>query len=305
METGNEVVNARNTQESPLKIFFVALAKLLRMKQWIKNILIFAAPIGAGASVSVGVLIDAVLAFVAISSVSSAIYVINDYVDRKIDAFHPVKKDRPIAAQKFPTYLVAPLVLLLIGSGLSISFKLSKDSMLTAMIYFVISSAYSVGLKRIPVIEIGIVASGYVFRILYGAQIFNLEASRWLLISTFAAAFGIVSAKRKAELDRRSGTLDSKRVVLGHYSSIGLQSLVTMSFGTAFTTYSLWLFEIQFTQQLLPIFCEILALTLFSILMMDSEKGELESPENMVGNRPVTWVFLMFATLNVVLLSLK
>jgi hypothetical protein len=122
------------------------------------------------------------------------------------------------------------------------------------------------------------------------------------MVSTFSAAFGVVAAKRLAELEDSRRSSAEKRQVLSEYSSLALQSTTTLAFGTAFTTYSLWLFENPVELQILPLACEMLALVLAAFLLIESNRGRLETPENIVHSRKFMPIFSVFVILNLLLI---
>jgi len=280
----------------------LVLCRLLRVKQWIKNLLVFAAPLGAGLEPSWATLRIGCLGFLGLSFTASSMYIINDYRDRVMDRSHPKKKYRPIASGEISEILalVIFVLLLVVSTFLIKSFRF--EAILTVLTYFVINIAYSLKLKNFPVLELGIVASGYSLRILFGAQIFSLVASSWLMVSTFSAAFGVVAAKRLAELQDSKRSSAEKRQVLSEYSSSALQSTTTLAFGTAFTTYSLWLFDNSSELQILPLGCEMLALVLAAFLLIESNRGRLETPEEIFHSRKFTPIFSVFVFLNLLLI---
>jgi decaprenyl-phosphate phosphoribosyltransferase len=235
---------------------------------------------------------------------ASAVYVINDYNDRNLDRSNPLKKSRPFAAGDVSPNLAFPLSFFLFSAALFIGKNFGSDAILTLTSYVVINVLYTFKLKYTPVIEMGVVASGYAFRILFGAQIFSLIASGWLMISAFSVAFGIIAAKRRSEFIDVNRPSHTKRIVLTFYSESSLQSISTLGFATAFTTYSLWLFEHSENLQILPLFCGILALVLFAYLLIESERGTLESPEDLVHSLNFMTVFSIFACLNIILLQI-
>jgi decaprenyl-phosphate phosphoribosyltransferase len=289
-------------EEDEVMNFLSTISRLLRAKQWLKNLLILAAPLGAGISPSISALEIFTLGFIGFSLSASAIYVLNDFRDRHLDRDHPQKKYRPIAAGLVSEKIAIPIsILLVLGALVSVK-DFGSEAILTICCYMLINILYTFRLKSFPVLELGIVAAGYSLRILFGAQIFGLVASSWLMISTFAAAFGVIAAKRRSELDDLKRSKTSKRKVLDSYSSASLQATSTLAFGTAFTTYSLWLFEHSVNLQILPLFCQILALVIFAFLLIESDRGELESPEDLVNSFNFMSIFAIFAVLNLVLL---
>ena len=139
----------------------VALVVSMRPRQWLKNVLVFAAPLAAGELLAADVFIPSVIAFVAFCLLSSATYLINDVRDVAIDREHPTKRYRPIPAGQLPipAAVVAAVLLALIAFGLAVWVDLSLAGILVA--YLVVTLAYSFGLKNEPVIELGLLAMGF------------------------------------------------------------------------------------------------------------------------------------------------
>ena len=280
---------------------FVIL-RLLRVNQWPKNLLILAAPLGGGLTLNWQNLNLGVSAFVTFSFLASGIYILNDYHDRFSDRNHPMKRFRPIASGQFPEQIALLLSFMLISLVFINLDGHPTNSTYTLLSYLIINILYTFKLKTVPVLDLGIVASGYSLRILFGAQVFSIEPSSWLLISTFCAAFGVIAAKRKSELDSNISKGVHDRKVLNEYSSSGLQSVVTLAMGTAFTTYSLWLFENQNGPELIALCCEFLGLALLIQILMKSDKGLLESPEKLITNSHFIYTLFVFSALNVLVI---
>lgn len=276
--------------------------RLLRVKQWLKNLLIFAAPFGGGVQPSASSIKVGLLGFIIFSLSASAIYVLNDLLDRHRDRFHPQKKLRPIAsgAVSLKIAVIFPIILVAISGFLMKDF--GSEVSVTISCYIFMNIMYTFGLKNFPVLELGIVAAGYSLRILFGAQIFNLAVSSWLMVSTFSAAFGIISAKRRSEMLNTNLNQSSKRNVLNSYTENALQATSTLTFGASFTTYSLWLFSRAESFQILLLLCEVLALVLFVFLLLESERGKLESPEDLLQSNKFTIILTLFVVLNALLL---
>lgn len=275
---------------------------LVRAKQWIKNLLIIAAPIGAAVEFTQHDFYILLKAFIAFSFVASVVYIFNDYCDRILDAKHPSKKNRPLASGKISKVQAGVIACLLFICGFSVSINVSYQASIYLFVYFLLNIAYSLGLKNIAILEIVIVASGYSFRIIFGSEVFNIPVSKWLMVFVFTFAFGIVTAKRKSEFDAIDREVSDRRKVLSEYSSYGLQSITTLSFSTSFTCYSFWIFEKDVDFQLIPLICEIVALLIFSKLVLDSDKGKLESPERLISVNPISLVLSVFALLNLLVI---
>jgi hypothetical protein len=122
------------------------------------------------------------------------------------------------------------------------------------------------------------------------------------MVFVFTFAFGIVTSKRKAEYDAKDRDSTDRRKVLAEYSSNGLQSMTILSFSTSFTSYSFWIFEKNVKFELIPLACEVLALLIFSKLVLDSDQGKLESPEKLISVNPISSVLFLFALLNLLVI---
>jgi 4-hydroxybenzoate polyprenyltransferase len=230
------------------------------------------------------------------------VYIINDARDRHFDRQHPTKRNRPFASGEIDVVYAIPIISIL-GILLTYLFgTFNVAPIITLLFYFILNVLYSLWLKRVPVLEIGIVASGYSLRVLFGAQIFHLPPSSWLMISTFAGAFGVVAAKRRSELVDQLRPKMNQRHVLGDYTPIGLQSTVTLSFGTSFSSYSIWLFEYSAKPQLLSLTCEMLGLVIFTMLIISSDLGALEAPEDILKSRRIMPIFGVFILLNLIIM---
>lgn len=278
------------------------LFNLIRVRQWQKNLLIFATPVGANQFFKVGNFPIGFFGFISMSFAASGIYVINDYIDRKHDRLHPKKRLRPLASGSVPISYALLSTATLIGLALLISFKLSTFACFVLFVYLIMNVFYALKLKNEPIIEIGIVATSYVLRIIFGGYIFNIKPSSWLLITTFTLAFGIVASKRKCEL---AETNIYTRKVLAHYSLENLQNLVIFSMATSFTSYSFWVFEKASDLLLLAFFCEVISILIFSKLISDSSSNLLQYPEKLFLNKSYSFLVIIFVICNILLIGFK
>jgi heme O synthase-like polyprenyltransferase len=187
----------RNAQLEPISLaagsaggLAMALARAVRPRQWVKNVLVLAAPAAAGALVKPDVAAGAALAVVAFCLVASATYLMNDLADRDDDRRHPVKATRPIAAGLVSTALAATTGLVLLVTGLAIGSRTGLGLVGVLAVYAAINVAYCLVLRRVAVVDLGAVASGFVIRVLAGGVATGVPVSRWLLIvASFGALF--------------------------------------------------------------------------------------------------------------------
>lgn len=176
------------------------LLAALRPRHWVKNLLIFVAPLGAGA-LSPSNWYQLALAFVALSLSASSMYLVNDIRDIKADRLHPSKRNRAIASGKISTGTALGLASSLIIASAILGWVLSLYFLLALGVYVFLSVSYSWWLKAVPAIDIVLLASLFVLRIFAGAVAIDVEVSIWLLGTSFFAFLSIATGKRVVELD--------------------------------------------------------------------------------------------------------
>lgn len=220
-----------------------AAFEALRPRQWVKNALVAAAPGAAGVLHEPAVLRTTAITFVAFCLASSAVYLTNDAIDAPADRLHPTKCRRPIARGDLPVPAAATLAALLAIGAIALGMATSRNSVVVLGVYLVINAAYSAGLKRVPIIELGAVASGFILRAAAGGAALHLPLSKWFLAVVSFSALFIVTGKRLGELQRLGGDQHATRAVLAHYTTSFLQSVMTLAAGVAVTTYCLWTFN--------------------------------------------------------------
>lgn len=255
--------------------------RLLRPRQWAKNALVFAAPLGAGMLLEPSVLRDTLTAFLAFSAAASAMYALNDVADADRDRAHPTKRLRPVAAGDIsPRAAVgAGLILGLVSLGLAL--WVSPGLALVLAIYILVTVAYSARLKHVPVVDMIIVASGFVLRAIAGGVAADVPISSWFLIVTSFGALFVVAGKRYAEFTGLTGNGGSHRPSLDSYSPEYLRHVLTLSAGLAAIAYCLWAFEVprEGTSQMLmqlSIVPFVTALLRYGHIIMQGEGGEPE-----------------------------
>jgi decaprenyl-phosphate phosphoribosyltransferase len=221
------------------------LVKAMRPRQWLKNVLVLAAPLASADLVQVTVLEKVGLAFVAFCMAASAVYLINDSVDVAEDRAHPVKRHRPIAAGRVPVKLaVATSVVLFVGS-LAVAWLASMQLLVVIAVYIAVQLGYCLGLKHQPVIDICIVASGFLIRAIAGGAASGIPLSQWFLLAAGFGSLFMVAGKRYAEFELASRTGAKIRKSLERYSASYLRFVWTLSAAVLIMTYGLWAFEIR------------------------------------------------------------
>jgi decaprenyl-phosphate phosphoribosyltransferase len=231
----------------PPKNLATGLVKAIRPRQWVKNLLVLAAPLFAlGGGVTYDfreVFINVGLAFVAFSLAASSIYLVNDARDVEADRQHPTKRFRPIAAGVVPEWLAYSLAVVLAVCSLALSLFTARDLAIVIAVYIVMQLAYCFGLKHQAVLDICIVSSAYLIRAIAGGAATGIVLSQWfLLVMAFGSLF-MVAGKRYAELQLAERTGAKIRKSLESYTSTYLRFVWTLSATAVVVCYGLWAFE--------------------------------------------------------------
>lgn len=221
----------------------VYIVKSLRLKHWIKNFLIYIPLIFSKRLFTAGdITVIMLLGFISFGIISSVIYILNDIADKKKDAQHPIKCKRPIASGVVSISTAWFLVTLLGGAGISLSVWVASCtswwSLVVILAYLLLNIGYSTGLKRVPIIEIGILSSGFLLRILYGGYVSGVEVSDWLYLTVLSMSLYLGLGKRRNELERHS--YSETREVLAHYNRRFLDRNMYMFLSSGICFYSLW-----------------------------------------------------------------
>lgn len=174
--------------------------KLIRPHQWIKNLFVFAPAFFSRDLFIIENFITLLLGFVSFCMVASAIYIINDYKDIEADKQHPEKKNRPLASGKAKPIIALILMALLVIVGFSIAATINNYFIFIVGLYFTLNLSYSLGLKNISIIDVMIVAFGFLLRAVSGGVIISIPISQWLIIMVFLLAVFLAIAKRRDDV---------------------------------------------------------------------------------------------------------
>lgn len=174
--------------------------KLLRIKQWIKNLFLFIPIFFAGELFNSIHYSNLILGFFAYSFAASAIYILNDYKDIESDRLHPQKKLRPLVTGIISVKSALTIMIVLLITSLGIAFLVNTYFLIILLIYLFLNLLYSLGLKHISILDILIVASGFLFRILAGGILADIPVSQWLIIMVFLLAVFLGLAKRRDDI---------------------------------------------------------------------------------------------------------
>lgn len=220
------------------------LLAAMRPRQWVKNLLVLAAPAAAGVLLQATVLVEVAVAFVVMSAASSATYLLNDVRDREADARHPAKRLRPVAAGTLsPTTAVVVAGVLWVGAVLGPLVVGRPLLTVVVVLYGTATTLYSLGLKDVRLLELFVVAAGFVLRAVAGAVAVDVPVSGWFLIVVSAGALHLVATKRHAE--QRDQVLADQRPVLRRYPATLLSEVRHSTAAVCLLGYLLWAFEIH------------------------------------------------------------
>ena len=173
---------------------------LIRPKDWVKNLFLFIPVFFAGQFFNFEILLNLFKGFLCFSLVASSIYIINDYRDIEEDKIHPVKKMRPLASGALNKYSALILAFVFLIIGVTAAWFVRDKFMFVIVIYFTLNLGYSFGLKNIPILDIIIIAIGFVLRIKAGSIIAKIPLSEWLIIMVFLLALFMAIAKRRDDV---------------------------------------------------------------------------------------------------------
>ncbi len=283
-----------------------AWATALRPRQWVKNGLVF---VGLVFSLNLDkpeACLRVLVAFGVLCALASSAYLVNDAVDAPGDRLHPLKAQRPIAAGRIASATAVRVALVMLLAALAVAAWLGWGFFLIAAGYLGLTAAYTLWLKRFPLIDVFVVAAGFVLRAAAGAVVLEVLISPWLLLCTMLGALFIVLAKRRHEL----ATLDAHAA--GHRASLGaltlplLDELIAIMAGCSIMAYSLYTFsEHPGRPPLLMLTIPVVIYGIFRYLYLVRMGGLGGSPEEaLLGDRPLLGALVLWAALSVAILYL-
>ncbi len=224
-----------------VKLFW-GIVKTARPRQWVKNFAVFAALIFSGGLFDKVSQIKALEAFLLFCAFSSATYFLNDVFDQARDKLHPFKRKRPIAANLVPIPLAVGVALFLIIAFLPLSYKLSGAFFFAAITYLILQIFYSAYLKQIILIDVLVIAAGFVLRVYGGVWAIDAHLNVWFLLSVTSFALFLAIGKRRSERTLLLSQASQHRETLLHYPQSLLDSLTSMFANSTWLTYAFFAF---------------------------------------------------------------
>jgi 4-hydroxybenzoate polyprenyltransferase len=267
----------------------------LRPRQWVKNLLLFAGVIFAKDAFTPALWGRAALGFAGFSLVSSAVYVLNDWLDRERDRQHPEKRFRPIASGRVGPVAATALFAALLAGAAAVAAVLGRPYAVCAAAYLVLQACYSLGLKQVLIVDVLCLAAGFVLRAIAGVELLRplepgITLSPWLGVCTFFGALFLGSIKRRQELALVEE--GSRRQVLRQYSVPLLDDLILISAAATLFAYALYTIAdatvAKFGTQGLVFTIPLVVYGIFRYLYLTRARAQGENPtEVLLGDRPI------------------
>ena len=300
-ETGAPAPSPEVTSASESHVSLVsALVQTARPRQWVKNVLVVAAPAAAGVLGQAGVIFDTFIAFVAFCLAASGTYFVNDAFDVEADRLHEKKRFRPIAAGTLSVRTAQVVGVGLMAAGVGIGFLTGWELPVVVGVYITFTTTYSAWLKHMAVVDLGMVAAGFLLRLIGGAVAVDVPISVWFLIVGGFGSLFMVAGKRHAEHLDLGVDAAGHRQTLSEYSLEYLGYVRSVASGVAMVAYCLWAFDtdvhktgvVWFEISIVPF---VLAILRYALLV---ERGEGGAPEELVlSDRPLQVMGLLWALL--------
>lgn len=282
-----------------------ALIKTMRPRQWPKNIFIFAALVFDKQLFEIDAFLRTLAGFALFCLISSSVYIFNDLADVEADRQHPEKKNRPIASGKLPVSAAWVAGIAIVIMTFALAWLLSPGFEFVVVLYFVLNMAYSKWLKHIAILDVLIIAAGFVLRVHAGVTLIAVERfSPWLYIVMFLLSLFLGFGKRRAELALLAHGAGSHRKVFEGYTLPLLDQYILIVSGTTIVSYSLYTFSAPNLpdNHLMMLTIPFVVYTIFRYLYLVAVKHEGGAPEDiLLSDRPFQFAMLLWAVTVIVI----
>ncbi|HRP30593.1 MAG TPA: decaprenyl-phosphate phosphoribosyltransferase [Agriterribacter sp.] len=214
--------------------------KLLRPKEWVKNLFLYIPLFFSGELFNWLKVFQVFEGFVAFCCIASSIYIINDYADREDDRKHPEKRNRPIASGAVSPGTAMIFFLILVVGGFLLAYFINNRFLIILALYFFLNIGYSFGLKNIPILDIFIIAIGFVFRVRSGGSIANVDVTVWLNIMIFLLALFMAAGKRRDDVLLKISSGNEMRKAVKGYTLDFLNALLALISSVMIVSYFMY-----------------------------------------------------------------
>jgi 4-hydroxybenzoate polyprenyltransferase len=283
------------------------LFKLARPTQWLKNGVVLAALVFGGGIMQAELMQTALLAVVIFCLLSSAIYTLNDLIDREKDRQHPLKRNRPIASGRVSPGTAVLMIALLTLLGLAGAWFINIAFLIVALVFVVLNVLYTFILKNIVIVDAMSVAISFVLRAYAGAVAISLPASKWLLINTLFLALFLAFGKRRHEILLLEDDAVHHRKILSHYSPYLLDQCIGVTTASVVVMYMLYTFSTEVMEKLgtanLFLTIPFVVYGIFRYLYLIHKQEEGGSPTSiLINDRPILVNVILWLIMVIVVL---
>ncbi len=219
--------------------------ELIRIKQWIKNLFVFAPLVFSKNLFNFDLLIKTFFTFILLSLLTSGLYVFNDLIDLENDKHHPVKKERPLSKGLFSKKFAIIIIILFISMSIIFSLILSQKLFFIFLLYIFINFLYTLYLKKVVLIDVFVIALNFTLRIFSGSIVTNISLSSWLLLCTLFLSLFLGFSKRRFEIVTLKENANKHREVLSFYSIELLDRMITVIATSTILSYALYTVSIE------------------------------------------------------------
>ena len=289
-----------------------AFIESLRPQQWTKNVVVLAGLVFSEHLFKFDFLLRSLIGVALFCGISSGVYLINDLMDRERDLLHPKKRRRPIASGRLPPALAAAAAVVLLGGCIAVGTLISPKFGIVAALYAALNLAYSFGLKNVVILDVMLLASGFVLRAVAGVKILGamdptITLSPWLLVCTLFLALFLAIGKRRAELVGLAAGAESHRKSLSEYSLPMLDQMISIVTACAVISYSTYTISPDTVAKFgTPRLVYTVPFVLFGIFrylfLMTQTEGGANPSEHLITDRPLLGAVLAYAVAVVAIL---
>jgi 4-hydroxybenzoate polyprenyltransferase len=284
---------------SDSKRSYRALIGSMRVHQWVKNFLLFAALLFSQNFLNLGLLIKTVLGFIAFCALSSGVYLMNDIGDLEADRQHPIKSKRSLASGALPVRMAIGASVLLIAGSLGVAVLLDLTFGLVSAIYLALQIGYSRWLKHEVILDVFCVASGFLLRAVAGGVLIDVPLSSWFLICTLLLALFLALSKRRHELILLQDVANNHRKSLEHYSAHLLDQMISIVTAATLVSYALYTLSAEtvakFGTDNLKYTIPFVLYGIFRYLYLVYQRDEGGAPETLLTDKPLLINILLYA----------
>ncbi len=297
-------VNVWNSRAGVL----VGIVVSMRPRQWIKNLVVFAALIFAKKLIDPALLLRSAAAFMLFCATSGAVYIINDLFDADRDRKHPTKTRRPIASKRLGAVPALTSVMILLTGSMMAGFALSPPFGAILLIYVVVNVVYSLWLKEVVIIDVMVIAAGFVLRAVGGGLVIDVPISHWLIMCTILLSLFLAFCKRRQELESLQDPHEH-RAILREYSVDFIDQMINVVTPSTLVAYILYTVSPEVEMKLgtrhLYLTVPFVLYGIFRYLYLVHQKGGGGSPTHaLLADRPLLICVALWALTVVILLYL-